>query len=71
MDVLSDREKVINHKKNVIALILSLAYRDIGGIEEVTQFLKNRLYDADQICEIFEILIRKKIPIKRAFKGVE
>ncbi len=70
MDIPGDREKINNHKKNIIALILFLAFRNINGVEEVSQFLKNRLYNDDEICRVLELLIQKRGLIKKAFRGV-
>jgi len=68
---LESLEKVINHKKNVVAIILAMAYGEIGNIEGFTRFMRNRLYNADQIYEIFELLVQKKAKIKRALNGAD
>ncbi|MBW8003099.1 MAG: hypothetical protein FVQ80_13950 [Planctomycetes bacterium] len=60
------REKIIHHKKNTTAIILAMAYGDFGDANDAVIFLKNRLYDDDEIYQIFQILLKKRDSIKKA-----
>lgn len=64
------RAEILRNKKNVTALILAFACDELRDIEDAAvQFLRNRLYNDRDIFQIFKILVRKKIRIKRALLG--
>ncbi len=67
----NERDEILHHKKNITGIILALAYGEFPGdiAVDAVQFLQNRLYNFNQIYEIFKILIRKKARIKKALRG--